>query len=189
MNRSVIVSGPPAVGKTTLARALAAEFGLRYVGGGDILKEMARGQGLEVGGEDWWDTPDGMGFLARRDADPGFDRAVDARLSELCTGGGVVITSYTLPWLPAGAGAIKIWLEGSHENSAKRMKNRDNMTGERAYAVTRDRYDRNRVLYKRLYGFEFGLDRGVFDEIIDTDNLDAAQVMDVAKSAVGRMLP
>jgi len=185
LNRSVIISGPPAVGKTTLAKGLASEFGLRYLGGGDILKDMAKGEGFDVGGDDWWDTPDGMKFLNRRDENPEFDRAVDDKLSELCKGGGVVITSYTLPWLVGDA--IKIWLDGSHENSAKRMKNRDNMTKEDAFEITRERYDKNKALYKKLYGFEFGKDESVFDGIIDTDDLDAEQVMDVAKSLVRRL--
>ncbi len=181
----MIISGPPAVGKTTLARGLASEFGLQYVGGGDILKDMAREQGFDAGGDDWWDTPDGMEFLNRRDENPEFDRAVDGRLSELCKKGGVVITSYTLPWLVDGA--IKIWLEGSHENSAKRMRNRDNMAERDAFEITRERYDRNKTLYKRLYNFEFGKDASVFDGIINTDDLDADQVMMAAKSLVKRL--
>lgn len=185
MSKSVIISGPPAVGKTTLAKGLASEFGLQYLGGGDILKDMAKGEGFDVGGDDWWDTPDGMKFLNRRDENPEFDRAVDDKLSELCKRGGVVITSYTLPWLVGDA--IKIWLDGSHENSAKRMKNRDNMTKEDAFEITRERYDKNKALYKKLYGFEFGKDESVFDGIIDTDDLDAEQVMDVAKSLVRRL--
>lgn len=185
MTRSVIISGPPAVGKTTLARRLASEFGLRYLSGGDILKEMAGEQGFDVGGDDWWDTDGGMRFLSRREQDPGFDRAVDRRLSDLCSGGDVVITSYTLPWLVDNA--IKIWLDGSHENSAQRMRARDNVTREEALEITRDRYDKNKALYKRLYDFEFGKDPSVFDEIINTDDLDADQVMERAKSLVERL--
>lgn len=185
MTRSVIISGPPAVGKTTLARGLAGEFGLRYLSGGDILKGMAAEQGFEVGGDDWWDTPDGMRFLGRRDENPEFDRAVDDRLSELCRKGGVVVTSYTLPWLVDGA--IKIWLDGSHENSAKRMRGRDNMSEEAALEITKKRYDKNRALYRRLYDFEFGRDEAVFDKIINTDDLDAGQVMDVAMDLVRRL--
>ncbi len=173
------------MGKTTLAKGLACELDLQYLSGGDILKEMARDQGFEVGGDDWWDTPEGMRFLGRRDENPEFDRAVDDRLSRMCLEGGVVVTSYTLPWLVDTA--IKIWLDGSHENSARRMKNRDNMSKEDALEVAKKRYDKNKALYKRLYGFEFGRDESVFDEIIDTDNLDAGQVMDIAKSIVRRL--
>ena len=170
------------MGKTTLARSLARALGLRYVSGGDILKEMAAERGFSSGGEDWWDTAEGMRFLSMRDADPSMDREVDRRLLELCGSGGVVVTSYTLPWL--GAGATSIWLDGSHENSAKRMRARDDMSESEALSVTRDRYERNRTLYRSIYGFEFGRDPSVFDGIIATDGLDAEQVLQRALDLV-----
>ncbi len=185
MTRSVIISGPPAVGKTTLAKHLAFEFDLQYLSGGDILKDMAKSEGFDVGGDDWWDTAEGMKFLNQREQNSEFDRAVDQKLSDICNGGGVVITSYTLPWLVDNA--IKIWLDGSHENSANRMRNRDNMPKEEAFEVTRDRYDKNKALYKKLYNFDFGKDKSVFDEIINTDDLDAKQVMALAKSIVEKL--
>ena len=187
MSKSVIISGPPAVGKTTLAKGLAKEFGLQYLSGGDILKDMAKEQGFQVGGDDWWDTPDGISFLNQRDQNSEFDRTVDNKLSALCKNGDVVITSYTLPWLVDDDDVIKIWLDGSHENSANRMKNRDNMTKEKAYGITKQRYDKNKKLYKKLYNFEFRKDESVFDEIIDTDNLNAEQVMLIAKSLVKKL--
>ena len=54
------MSGPPAIGKTTVAKGLAKEFGLNYLSGGDILKELASEQGFSSSGDDWWDTEDGM---------------------------------------------------------------------------------------------------------------------------------
>ena len=128
MKKSVIISGPPAIGKTTVAKGLGKEFGLTFLGGGDILKELAKDEGFNSGGDDWWDTPEGMEFLKKRSENPEFDRKVDDKLKELFLKGGVVITSYTLPWLVEGG--IKIWLAGSHENSARRMKTRDNMDKE-----------------------------------------------------------
>ena len=182
----MVVSGPPAVGKTTLARSLALKLGLRYVSGGDILKEMAAERGFRVGGDDWWDTAEGMRFLSARDGDDSMDREVDRRLLGMCRAGGVAATSYTLPWLEPGA--VCIWLQGSHENSAKRMRARDDMTVREALEVTRDRYDRNRSLYRGIYGFEFGPDDSVFDGVIETDGLDAAQVLERALRLVGGRL-
>ncbi|MDA7941907.1 MAG: AAA family ATPase [Nitrosopumilus sp.] len=186
MTRSIVVSGPPAVGKTTVARALASEFGLECVGGGDVLKEMAVEHGLEPGGDDWWDTEAGMSFLAMREGDPAFDRRLDQRLAETYGRGGAVITSYTLPWLVDGG--VKIWLGGSHESSTRRMQSRDEMGAEEAYAVTKKRYDRNRELYRKLYGFEFGRDLSVFDIVIGTDGLDAAGVIRAAAEGARRLL-
>ena len=133
MTKSVIISGPPAVGKTTVAIGLAKEFDLKYLSGGDVLKELAKEQGFDSEGDDWWDTPDGMKFLAQRAENPEFDKKVDEKLKALFYQGGMIITSYTLPWLVDNG--IKIWLAGSHENSAKRMKTRDNMSEDEAMQI------------------------------------------------------
>ena len=186
MTKSVIICGPPAVGKTTVALGLAKEFGLSHLSGGDVLKELAKEQGFDSSGDDWWDTPDGMKFLNQRAGNSEFDKKVDEELKNLCKKGGMVITSYTLPWLVDDA--IKIWLDGTHENSAKRMQNRDNMTKEDALEITKKRYDENKALYKKLYNFDFGADESVFDKIIDTDNLNAEQVLEMSKKTVKELL-
>lgn len=180
---SIVVSGPPAVGKTTLAKALAGEFGLQYVSGGDVLKVMAEGRGFATGGDDWWDTQDGMNFLRERERDHGFDRTLDAMLLDRFAGGGVAVTSYTLPWL-AKSGGIKIWLDASHESSMRRMQARDGVTPQDAYRITGERYDKNRALYKKMYGFDFGADGNIFDLIINTDDLTIGQVADLARKTV-----
>ena len=81
-------------------------------------------------------------------------------------------------------GGIKIWLAGDIENSAKRMQNRDNLTERDALNVVKKRFSENKIIYKALYNFEFGEDLSVFDKIIETDGLNAQQVLDEAKSVV-----
>ena len=186
MTKSIVVSGPPAVGKTTVAKGLAEEFQLRYLSGGDVLKEMANEHGFDSTGDDWWDTEEGMKFLSQREQNPEFDKKLDEKLISLFNQGKIVITSYTLPWLIKDG--IKIWLEGSHESSTERMQSRDSMSSEDAYEITKKRFDKNRALYKKLYNFDFGEDKSVFDLIINTDNLTAQQVIDVAKETVRRLL-
>ena len=114
------------------------------------------------------------------------DKKLDDKLTGLFNQGGMVITSYTLPWLIKDG--IKIWLEGSHSSSTKRMKSRDNMSTEEAYEITKARFDKNKALYKKLYNFDFGDDKSVFDLIINTDNLTAQQVIDVTKETVRKLL-
>jgi cytidylate kinase len=186
LTKSIVISGPPAVGKTTVAKGLANAFNLTYLSGGDVLKEMAREQGFEVDGDDWWDTEEGLKFLNQRELNSQFDNKVDEKLIELFKKGGMVITSYTLPWLVDDG--IKIWLDGSHDSSSKRMQNRDNMSSKEAYEVTKERYDKNKALYKKLYNFDFGEDTSIFDKIINTDNLDAEQVLEISKKTVRDLL-
>lgn len=186
MTKSIVISGPPAVGKTTVAKGLAEEFSLQYLSGGDVLKAMAKEQGFDSSGADWWDTEDGMKFLNQREENSEFDKKLDEKLAKLFNEGGMVITSYTLPWLIQDG--IKIWLEGSHESSTKRMQSRDDMSSEDAYQITKQRFDKNKALYKKLYDFDFGDDKSVFDVIINTDHLTAQQVIDVAKETVRKLL-
>lgn len=186
MTKSIIISGPPAVGKTTVAKGLAKEFGLHYLGGGDVLKELAKEEGFQTDGEDWWDTPDGIKFLAKRNENSEFDKKVDDKLKKLFQKGNVVITSYTLPWLVEDG--IKIWLAGSLENSAHRMKTRDELPLDDAKKIVKKRYEENKKLYKKLYDFDYGSDLGVFDKVIETNGLDADEVLELAKSTVRDLL-
>jgi len=180
--KSVIISGPPAIGKTTVAKGLAKEFDLKYLSGGDVLKELAEEQGFKTERDDFWDTSFGMEFLTIRKTNSEFDKRVDEKLKKLFLEGGKIITSYTLPWLVQDG--IKIWLAGSQENSAKRMTVRDGISFEKALEIVKKRYQENKMIYKKLYGFNFGDDLSVFDIIISTDNLGADEVLSAARSIV-----
>ena len=182
MLKSIIISGPPAIGKTTIAKGLAQEFDLVHLSGGDILKELAEEKGFKTKGDDWWDTQEGMNFLVQRQKNYEFDKKVDDKLKKLFSAGDVVITSYTLPWLVEGG--VKIWLSGSKENSAQRMTTRDNLSKNDTLEIVQKRYNENKIIYKTLYGFEFGENLSVFDKIIKTDDLNVEQVLEVAKSTV-----
>ena len=182
MIKSIIISGPPAIGKTTIAKGLAKEFAIVYLSGGDILKKLAEEQGFQTTGDDWWDTQEGISFLDQRKKNSEFDKNVDNKLKELFFNGDIVVTSYTLPWLVEGG--IKIWLDGSKENSALRMTSRDNSSKNEALEIVQKRYNENKIIYKELYGFEFGEDLSVFDKIIETDGLNVEQVLEIAKLTV-----
>ena len=171
---AIIVSGLPAVGKTTVSRIIADELRLRMFGGGDILKEMAEEHGVKNSGEDWWDTKEGIRFLEERKKSPKFDEDVDRRLLKKAADGNVVITSYPLPWLSKKG--IKVWLSGSAESRAKRMARRDKVSLEECKKVIKVRDGENYKIYKKLYKIEFGKDLSPFDLVVGTDNMSAEKV-------------
>jgi CMP/dCMP kinase len=164
---SIVISGWPAVGKTTIASEIAREFNFKLYNGGDILKMLARDKGYSVLGNDWWDTEEAKKFMAERRIDPFFDKQVDKKLVEIVKRERAVITSYTLPWLVEGP--IKFWLKGSQLTRAKRMANRDNLSVAEAEKVIKMRDEQNKTIYRKLYGFSFGQDLTVFDFLINTD--------------------
>ena len=58
-------------------------FNSKYLSGGDVLKEMAKEQGFDSDGDDWWDTEDGMKFLNQREENSEFDKNLDEKLIQL----------------------------------------------------------------------------------------------------------
>jgi cytidylate kinase len=183
---SIIISGMPAVGKTTLAKAVCEKFDLEYYSGGDALKELAEERGYRVGDDDWWDTKDGLKFLAERQKNPKFDKEVDTKLIKRLKAGGVVVTSYPLAWLCNDA--LKIWLKASAGNRAKRMSNRDKIAYEESLMVVTRRDNENAELYSRLYGIRFGDDLSVFDFVISTDRLTSNKVREIVFTIVKQLV-
>src|SRR3712207_4980816 len=181
---SIIVSGWPAVGKTTIACKLAEEFDVAMYNGGDILKMLAEDKGYSVKRDDWWDTTEAKKFMEERKSDSSFDKKVDEKLTEIVKKGGAVITSYTLPWIVPEESIIiiiKFWLRGSSENRAKRMANRDGISFEEAKKITKLRDEENKKIYHRLYGFQIGEDLTVFDYVLNTDRLSLDSLEEISK--------
>ena len=185
---SIVISGWPAVGKTTIACKIAEEFGSVMYNGGDILKMLAEDKGYSVKRDDWWDTTEAKKFMEDRKSDPSFDKKVDKKLIEIVKKGGAVITSYTLPWLVLEESVIiiKFWLRGSPENRAKRMANRDNISVAEAESIIKLRDEENKRIYHRLYGFRFGEDLAIFDYVLNTDRLSLDSLVEISKLIVRR---
>lgn len=181
---SIVISGWPAVGKTTLAHKLAEEFHLMICNGGDILKMLAAEKGYSTERDDWWDTSNAKKFMRERESDPSFDKKVDKKLSEIVRDGGAVITSYTLPWLVKEDHGIypliKIWLKGSVDNRAKRMANRDGISFSEAKKIIQIRDEENQRIYYALYNFKFGEDLSVFDYVLNTDKLALESLIEIS---------
>lgn len=183
---SIIVSGWPAVGKTTVGAELAKEFGLKIYNGGDILKQFATNMGYRTSGPDWWDSNEGRRFMEERRNDPTSDREVDNMLKEIIRKGNAVITSYTLPWLIDDK-CIKLWLQGSPKNRAIRMAKRDNISIAVAKEIVRERDLKNRQIYEELYGFQFGKDLSVFDFSLNTDMMNLECLIEISKDIIRKV--
>lgn len=185
---SIVISGWPAVGKTTVAGKLAEEFDLVMYNGGDILKMLAAEKGYSTGRDDWWDTAEAKKFMQQRRLDSSSDKKVDKKLSEIVRKGSAVITSYTLPWLVKEESVIKLWLRGSPENRAKRMANRDGIGFAEAKKIIALRDEENKKIYHKLYGFHFGEDLTVFDYVLNTDRLPLDSLIEISKLIVRRQI-
>jgi cytidylate kinase len=173
----VCISGMAGTGKSTLAKKLAQKFKLKYYSGGDSLKELAKDEGYNPSSRGWWESPEGLSFLKKREKNLKFDKAVDDKLLEYAQQGGVLLDSWAMPWLLKTG--FKIWLVASVEKRVERIAKRDKIAVKKALQVLKEKEARTKAIYKKLYGFRLGEDFEPFNLILDTDNLGAAEVFQV----------
>jgi cytidylate kinase len=110
------ISGMAGTGKSTLSKKLAKKYGLKYYSGGDALKALAAEEGYDSYKRGWWESPEGLSFLKKREKNFEFDKAVDDKLLEYAQTGRVLLDSWTMPWLLKTG--FKIWLVASVEKRA-----------------------------------------------------------------------
>jgi cytidylate kinase len=171
---TIIISGMPGTGKTTLEHNLAKRFGLKIFTGSDVFKDTARKEGYNPDKVGWWESKEGFEFLKKRNENPEFDKEVDEVAMDVAREGNVVITSWTLPYLKVQG--IKIFIIASQEERARRIAQRDGINFDEALQHIKKRDEENRKLYKKIYGFTLGKDLDVFDIVIDTDGMQAEEV-------------
>ncbi|MEA2089642.1 MAG: cytidylate kinase family protein [Thermoproteota archaeon] len=170
------VCGLSGSGKSTVAKRLAEQYGLRYVSGGDALRALAVERGYRAVERGWWESDDGMRFLKERTDDFSFDREIDEKLLECAREGNVVLDSWTMPWLFDGG--FKVWLNCPVKVRAKRLMKRNNIGFEEALKALRMKEERTKEIYFRLYSFHLEKDFSPFDMILNTDFLAVDEVFD-----------
>lgn len=173
----ICISGMAGTGKSTLAKKLAQKYKLKYYSGGDALKELAKNEGYNTSSCGWWESPEGLSFLKKREKNLKFDKAVDDKLLEYAQQGNVLLDSWAMPWLLKTG--FKIWLTASEEKRAERIAKRDKIAVKKALQVLKEKEAGTKAIYKKLYGFRLGEDLDPFNLVLDTNNLDAEEVFQV----------
>ena len=182
----ICISGMAGTGKSTLAKKLAQKYGFDYYSGGDALKVLASEEGYNASQPGWWESPQGLKFLKQREGDAKFDRAVDQKLLEYTEKGNVLLDSWTMPWLLKSG--FKIWLLASMEKRAARVAQRDQITVEQALKVLKEKEDRTKGIFEKLYGFMLGEDFQPFNLVLDTESLNAEEVFQVLCNVIDNMI-
>ena len=167
------VSGPPGSGKSTTAAALAEQFGLEHVSGGDIFRELADERGY---------TPVEFNELAETDEQ--IDRDLDRRLREIAVDGeDILLESRLAGWLAADHADIKIWLDAPLEIRAERIADREDKPVERARTETTRRENSESLRYKEYYNIDIS-DLTIYDITCNTARWGPASMQKVLATAV-----
>lgn len=155
----IAVSGPPGSGKSTVARAIAAEFGLRYVSAGSIFRRVAREMGVGL---------DQLSLMAEKDHS--IDRAIDDETRKEEQRGNVVLDGHLTAWIVRDA--VRIYVKASPEVRYERIAKRDSTTLEEATRTNSIRERSEAARFKEIYGYDIS-DLTTFDLVIDTTYVSA----------------
>ena len=172
----IAVSGPPASGKTTYAKKIAARFGLRYVSAGELFRRLAAEHGLSL-----------EEFHKLAEKDPRYDKLVDERSREEAKKGNVVLDGHLTAWIVKDLADILIYVKAPLEVRARRLASRDNKPYEEALREIALREESNRERFLKFYGIDIR-DLSIFDLIIDTAKLPLESTWRVIETFVEEYL-
>jgi len=153
------------VGKSTVARALAAQLGYRYISGGEVFREIARERGISV---------TEVNKLAEHD--PGFDHDLDRRQRELAhAAGDCIVESRLSGWMVDAD--VKIWLRAPVEVRAARVAGREGQATDAARMDLAERERSEWARYRVFYGIDVD-DLSPYHLIIDTTRWSAEAIVE-----------
>ena len=165
----IVVSGPPGSGKSTYARRLAKDLGLRYFTTGEIFRGLARELGVDLVE---------MGRIA--ESDPKVDLEIDRRTLEEASRGGVVIDSHLAGWVLVDIADFSVYVKAPLNVRVRRIAERE---GRSFYEVLRETLSREHsqwIRFKGYYGFEV-TDLNHFDLVINTESLSIEEAYEIIK--------
>ena len=156
MTLTIAVSGKHGAGKSSVAKALAQKFNLRYVSAGDIFRQLAKEQGK---------TLSEFSLLAEKK--PSIDQEIDDRTLSHASQGNVVIDAYIAGWIARDFADVKIYLRAPLEVRVQRISNRDQRSYEEILEETRLREESQKRRFYEFYNFDV-TDINFFDIILNT---------------------
>ncbi|QQR92278.1 MAG: cytidylate kinase family protein [Candidatus Iainarchaeum archaeon] len=169
----ILISGTIGTGKSTLGKHLARRMKRHYISASHIhrgmLEKRVRKQGVNPNNPTFWETAAGKKANRLRQKNHAFDQQVDREvLRALRSHPNAVTDARLAPWMYKGK-AIRIWIQVSDAEAARRVGERDGMPAAKVFTKIQQRYRSDQKLWKQLYGIAYGSDLAPFDLVINTE--------------------
>ena len=164
----ITISGKPGSGKSTIAKTIAKEMGLKHYSMGGLQREIAKEKGITIVE---------LGKLEEQDDE--IDKEIEKKQENLGKNEDDFIIDSRLGYhfIP---NSIKIFLDVDEEEAAKRImsdkRDEENFKDlESAKKTIRERIDSEVKRFKEYYDIDFGK-KEYYDLFIDTTRIDSEKV-------------
>ncbi|MFP4301076.1 MAG: (d)CMP kinase [Spirochaetaceae bacterium] len=171
----VAISGKSGCGNSTVTKLVARKLGIRMIN--YTFRTLAEEQGVSF-----------AQMRRMAEEDPRWDRMVDRRQWEMALEGSCVLGSRLAVWVLREEADLKVFLDASEEERARRIQKREGGTFEEKLkeTITRDKNDHER--YLKIYGIDNN-DYGFCDLIVDTERHAPEEIAELIAGTARSLRP
>jgi len=173
---TITISGTPGSGKSTVAKLLEDELGIRYVYSGMIFRELANKYKMSL---------EEFGKYCEENSE--IDKELDARQLEILKEGNVILEGRLAGWLAHlnNIKALKISIITDLDTRAKRIVNREKGDVEKRKEEIIKREKSEATRYKNYYNIDLK-DNSIYDLIIDSGDKTPEEIVDIIIAKIDR---
>lgn len=168
---TIVISGLPGAGSSTLSKKIARALGYEYFSPGEYYKRLF-GKLTSESALKGWKTDLGKS--------EDLHKKIDEIQIEKAKKGGVVICGKLSLYFLRKIADFKVWLDASLEVRAKRTAKRDKISFEKALEILKEREKIESQEFKKIYGLDYYKLKDYADFILDNNNLkveEAAKII------------
>ncbi|UXD21893.1 cytidylate kinase [Ignicoccus pacificus DSM 13166] len=170
---TIVISGPPGSGKSTVAKMLSELLNLPVISAGSIFRSIAREMGMDL-----------VKFNEYAKENPRIDIEIDLRTLKASIEGNVIIEGHLTAWVAPKAD-LKVYLTAPIRVRAKRIAKRDGIDEEEAMFSILEREKAHWERFKALYGIDI-TDLSPFDLVVDTSKFRPEEISNMIISYIKR---
>ena len=172
MSPIIAIGGLHGIGKSTVAKALAKHFKLRYLSAGKAFREMAKRKTLTL-----------QEFSKLADEDPSIDLEIDNSIKKEAEKGDAIVEGQLASWMLKNMADMKILLTAPEKVRIKRIATREGTSFDEAKKRTAIREKIEKERYKKYYNIDLS-DVSIYDLIFDTSLLIKEETIKVLEAMI-----